>query len=318
MKRSKSLKSRFKSRRLKKNNKKRRSMKGNRKQRGGFNCVNKIEDWPIEGKTGMEGTVYLIDINTVQKRMFKYSHGEIEKFLKNISELQRVAGENNLAPQVLRTNIKRCNIVHRDYNLNKAPCIKKVDSRSTRASVASPMYLYESRDNECRDNDIPEESVCSVNDFLFEKLKKDITSSVKNDLYIVDLVMNRLGGITLDELWDYLTQKIMLFTQDPTEINKLLTKVQNTWKDQIEILTQKLLEYGIRTTDMHYGNIMIDINNAGLCDFIKNIKIESAADLKKFEFSEFAEAILNHPDFEGYGADDENFLKFIDFGALVG
>jgi hypothetical protein len=113
-----------------------------------------------------------------------------------------------------------------------------------------------------------------------------------NPVYLTDIKMNRVKGITMLEL---LEEMFNILGPDKT------SSVASEWEDEKARLIKNVYDIGYTSPDFHEGNIMIDVDSEELCNFIDR---------------SLAEGLPITPQMikDFFGKD--NILKIVDWGLL--
>jgi hypothetical protein len=290
-------------------------------------CKAGLSEFP---KCGKEGCVFLNDENKniVSKKQWKKEQ-EIPNFLLSVEGQE---DSKEYAPELFSSNIKPCNLISIKNSENKAPCIVK-RSRNTR-SGKKILYEEENRDSWCRNYGI--ENQCIVDQIMYDNLKNmkkpeinseknknikipeidhlldgDIDSIVDeelgdlygkvdidesftnaNPLYLTNTEMSRIKGITIEEL---ITEMFENFGPEKT------ISVSQDWEEEKEKIISEVNKLGYKSFDFNEQNIMIDVDDENLCDWIDEM-------IKKGE--------LITPEKIKKQYHKENILKIVDWGLL--
>ena len=291
-------------------------------------CLAVPADFP---KCGDEGCVYLADNDTVIKQQWIPTR-EMPSYLLSL-EGQRACAE--IAPTVISDTKTPCNLISRKGNEHKGPCFVK-RFRKTKAGDNKIVYEEEKRDSWCRRYGT--QNQCVVDDKMYEKFKYnvrktsmdihrekplqkgvlplikstgninaiedeelgDLDNDVKiapaftdiNPIFLTRIKMNRIKGITIGEL----------IKEMNTLLGKEKTKtVDNEWKNEKEKIINKAKSYGYTSYDFHEENIMIDVDDKSLCEWIYSM-LESGKPIT--------------PDMIKKKFGKTNILKIIDWGLL--
>jgi len=113
-----------------------------------------------------------------------------------------------------------------------------------------------------------------------------------NPIFITDITMNRIKGITIFELINETYEKL------GDELTKSISK---NWEDEMNELIEKIKEIGYTSKDFNEQNIMIDVDNDMLCSWIDD-KLENGIPVTPQMIK------------EEFGK--ENILKIVDWGLL--
>jgi len=288
-------------------------------------------------KCGKEGCVYLTgeQDNQVLKKQWK-NYNEMQGFdLSN--EGQEVAAESkNLAPKIISINKKPCDLISKIGSENDAPCIVKRRRKTKRGEKI--LYEEENRKSWCRNYGV--ENQCVVDDNMYNKFKSnryintplidtekiprqivlpDVDSNVDGDVdsdndeglgdmhmktdidesftnfkpvYLTDLQMERIKGLTINELIDKMLNSL------GEERTMALARY---WESERDKIIQEVKQLGYFSNDFNEDNIMIDVENDGLCSWI-NETLEKKEDIT--------------PDKIKQQFGKENILKIVDWGLL--
>jgi len=209
------------------------------------NCLADPKNFP---KCGKEGCVYLDDDNSVIKKQWK----TLQELPSYYLSIEGQTNSKPYAPLIDSTDIKPCNLITTIGNENKAPCFVK-RHRNTRTGEKI-LYEEEQRDSWCRnygiqnqctvdknmyDNfknnvnkvsfqgkpnrsiNLPEvdDMIDSIKDEdlgnLYGKIEIDESFTNLNPVFLTDIKMNRIKGITIAELikemYEILFLRILIF-----------------------------------------------------------------------------------------------------------
>ena len=315
---------------IKKN--KNKTIKKNKKG-GKVYCEESKEKYP---KCGEEGCVFLDNEDEVSKQQWK-NYQEIEGYLLSV-EGQEAAEKDGFAPTIISKNIQPCDLISIDTSENKAPCIVK-RRRKTRTGEKIA-YEEEHRDSWCRNygvenrctvNDRMYERIKNIikkRSPLFEG--KNIPKNLNIEIPDVDSSIDGdVDSINDEELGDMLMEtnidnsftgfKPYFFTKTKMKrvkgitvaelINEMIDKLgiektslaENEWSDEIEDLIKKVKKMGFYSHDFNESNIMIDIDNKELCDWI-NVMIDNGEIITPSKIKD--------------KFNKENILKIVDWGLL--
>jgi len=293
-------------------------------------CLANPENFP---KCGNEGCVYLDDKDTVIKQQW-IPNRDMPSYLLSL-EGQRVSTE--IAPTIFSDSKTPCNLISTKGLENKAPCFVK-RFRKTK-SGDKIVYEEEKRDSWCRS--YGKKNQCVVDDNMYEKFKRnvrktsmdipngtrlpegvlpDIDSSqsdgnpnaiddenlgdLDNDVdispaftgidpvFLTYIKMNRVKGITIGEL---MKEMFTLLGEEKT------MSVGREWEEEKEKIIARAKTYGYKSRDFHEENIMIDVDDETLCDWIDST-------------IETGEPITPDMIKEKFGK--TNILKIVDWGLL--
>lgn len=78
-------------------------------------------------------------------------------------------------------------------------------------------------------------------------------------MFTIKIVSERIKGITIEELYEYIISK---------EKADMVTKIGPLWQDEIVSIMKILESNKITLADVHEGNVMIDVDDSTLCNFI--------------------------------------------------
>ena len=280
--------------------------KRQRKQskRGGAlekNCLADISEFP---KCGHEGCVYLDDdTNNVTKKQWK-KQTQLNSHGISISG-QRDAALHSLAPNIISTEMKPCDLISIKGSENKAPCFVK-RYRHTRTGDKI-LYEEEKRDSWCRSYGTKNQ--CVVDKQMYDKFKNPelnkvslssdgrISQLIKQTLPDVDSASDgnpdaeddeELGELLNDVLIDdkftlinpYFLTEIKMNRIKGITINELIKEMYNIlgydvtmtvsglWSAETDKIIQNIAALGYTSSDFHEGNIMIDVDDDRLCHWI--------------------------------------------------
>jgi len=307
-------------------------------KRGGGIEQNCLADKTKFPKCGQEGCVYLDDdINNVTKNQWK-TNRQMEQHMFSI-EGQTEAAKLALAPNIVSSDVKACDLISKIGSENKAPCFVK-RHRYTRDKERI-IYEEEKRQNWCR-NYGQEKNQCVVDEQMYNNFKETFPKisyvferdSNPNNIkrHFPSLNESLLGDVDDDddEYGDLITHvdipeqftninpafltKIKMsrikgitigeFIQEMIEkIGETATKsVAKEWETEQSILIDKVNKIGYNSSDFHEGNIMIDVDDERLCSWI----IETLEKTQK--------PITPSDIKKEFGK--ENILKIVDWGVL--
>ena len=130
-----------------------------------------------------------------------------------------------------------------------------------------------------------------LGDMLLEtKIDKSFTNY--NPVFLTDLKMERIKGLTISEL---ITKMVNSLGEEDTKT------VSIVWEDERDNLIEEIKRLGYASNDFNEDNIMIDVDDEELCNWINEM-------LNKKE-TITPEKIKQH-----FGK--ENILKIVDWGIL--
>ena len=97
------------------------------------------------------------------------------------------------------------------------------------------------------------------------------------NLFFIKIVSERIRGITINELYEYLVSK-----------RKTIDDIGPLWNKEIEYIRNLLRDEGIKVQDINENNVMIDVQNENVCSFImenidKNIPITPTLIREKYK-----------------------------------
>jgi hypothetical protein len=287
-------------------------------------------------KCGKEGCVYLLDEegNEVVKKQWKDSN-EIPSFELSY-EGQQAAQSINLAPKIASVIMKPCDLISKIGSENNAPCIVK--RRRKTKNGEKIIFEEEKRPTWCRNYGI--DNQCVVDDNMYNKFKNskymkiplietskipkgillpDVDSSIDGDvdsinneglgdmlmkpdidnsftyfkpIYLTDLQMERIKGLTMNDLI------YKMLTNLGEERTRMLSPA---WENERDMLIEQIKRLGYFSNDFNEDNIMIDVENEELCNWINEMlekKIDVTPESVKQQFGK------------------ENILKIVDWGLL--
>ena len=79
------------------------------------------------------------------------------------------------------------------------------------------------------------------------------------NLYVISIRSERIKGITILDLYKYIKSK---------HNHAMLTTIKPLWDKEIKSIQSIIASMGIELADIHEDNIMIDVNNENICQFI--------------------------------------------------
>jgi hypothetical protein len=79
------------------------------------------------------------------------------------------------------------------------------------------------------------------------------------NMFIIKIVSERINGITIDELYEYIISKGKV---------DMVKKIGPLWQEEIVRIMRILDSSKISLSDVHSGNVMIDVGDSTLCNFI--------------------------------------------------
>lgn len=290
-------------------------------------CNGRPEKFP---KCGAEGCVYLDSPNIVTKKQWKtnsqmnnhllsiegqdnskpYSPKIISTNIKPCNLISKYGNENNAPCFVKRYRNTRngnkilyeeesrdswcrnygvkeqCVVDEKMYNKFKNDVTKLSFDGNPGRSVALPDF------DSMSDGD----GADSLNDEdlgdLYDKIEIDESFTNVNPIFLTDITMDRIKGITILELLQEMGKKL--------GYEKTLS-VSPFWEDEKNDLIQKIMNFGYTSSDFNEQNIMIDIDDEILCSWID---------------SKLAEKIPITPEMIKQDFKKEHILKIIDWGLL--
>ena len=273
-------------------------------KRGGAlekNCLADISEFP---KCGQEGCVYLDDdTNYVTKKQWK-KLTQLDSHGISISG-QGDAALHSLAPNIISTEMKPCDLISIKGSENKAPCFVK-RYRHTRTGDKI-LYEEEKRDSWCRSYGTKNQ--CVVDKQMYDKFKNPalnkvsmssdgrISQFIKETLPDIDSASDGnpdaeddeelgdlLNDVPIDDKFTsinpyFLTEikmnriKGITINELIEEINNILGKdatmtVSKLWEDEKNKIIKNIADLGYTSSDFHEGNIMIDVDDDRLCPWI--------------------------------------------------
>jgi hypothetical protein len=291
-----------------------------------YKCSSNSENFP---KCGKEGCVYLDNDTSVTKKQWK-TYQEIPSYFLSIEGQD---SSKNYAPNIISHNIKPCDLINIIGKENTAPCFVK-RHRNTK-SGEKILYEEEQRPSWCRNYGIKNQ--CIVDDNMYNNLKNNVAkvslqgkpskniklpevddfldgdaSSIDdedlgdlhgeididesftnlNPIFLTNTKMNRIKGITIAELIE------QMYTSLGPEKTMAVSK---EWEDEKENLLQQVSSIGYTSPDFNEQNIMIDVDNEGLCSWIDSMLLEG-------------EPITPEKIKHQFGKED--ILKIVDWGLL--
>ena len=128
---------------------------------------------------------------------------------------------------------------------------------------------------------------------MYDNVLTDKSFTDLNPVYMTDITMNRIKGITIAEL---ISEMIAILGQE------LTFSVAGVWEAERNTLISKVASLGYTSNDFHEGNIMIDVDNESLCLWIDDI---------------LARGIPITPQMIKEAFGKENILKIVDWGLLT-
>lgn len=274
-----------KNKKITKNKKRTKKIKKGGELKG--NCLADPTKFP---KCGAQGCVYL-DKDKVTKQQWVPNKDLIGHDLS-------VEGQTNsspIAPKVFSYDKKPCDLISIKGSENKGPCfVKRI--RTTR-SGKKILYEEEKRDSWCRN--YGKNSQCVVDKTMYDKFKDNViktsiditetpipptflpqlgTKVISEDedlpdevvtipeefteinpVYLTNITMDRIKGITINELIKEMFIKLG---------EKKTMTVAELWQEEQAKLIALVQSYGYMSDDFHEDNIMIDVDNEELCEYI--------------------------------------------------
>jgi len=112
-----------------------------------------------------------------------------------------------------------------------------------------------------------------------------------NPIYLTDITMNRVKGITIEELIREMVEII----------GEKTSSVADVWDAEMKKIIAQIAKIGYSSIDFHSANIMIDVDDESLCTWIDET---------------LAQGIPITPDMIKKQFGKENILKIVDWGAL--
>ena len=287
-------------------------------------CSASAENFP---KCGKEGCVYLDDENFVTKKQWK----TIQEMPSYNLSLEGQNASESQAPIIISTNIKPCNLISKEGSENKAPCFVKRhrhtksgekilyeeenrDSWCRNYGVNQQCVVDETMYNNFKNNvhkisvnpnkniKLPEVDTMldgdasSIDDEglgdLHDEIDIDESFTNVNPIFLTDIKMNRVKGITIAEL---IQEMFEILGPEKT------MSVSKEWEDEKDKIIQQVFKIGYTSPDFNEQNIMIDIDSEELCDWID-------------EHLAQGEVITPEKIKQHFGKED--ILKIVDWGLL--
>jgi hypothetical protein len=112
-----------------------------------------------------------------------------------------------------------------------------------------------------------------------------------NPIYLTDITMNRVKGITIEELIREMVEII----------GEKTSSVADVWDAEMKKIIAQIAKIGYSSIDFHSANIMIDVDDESLCTWIDET---------------LAQGIPITPDMIKKQFGKESILKIVDWGAL--
>ena len=315
---------------------KNKKLKKTKKVKGGQlkkKCLANPENFP---KCGKEGCVYLNNQEEVTKQQWKQ---EKEMSAHDLS----VEGQVNsslIAPKIKSHDSKQCDIISIKGRENDPPCFVK----RFRKTPSGDKILYEEEGRKSWCQYYGKKNQCVVDQIMYDKFKNgmskislnideanhvsktilpdtdsatvtgssdstyddelgdlehDVDIDQKfteiNPVYLTSITMDRVKGITINELISEMFHKLG---------EKKTMTVASLWEEEKTKLIEMAQSYGYMSDDFHEDNIMIDVDNEELCEYVdetlKDGDVISPEMIK---------------DYFGLKK-DSNILKIVDWGML--
>lgn len=263
------------------------------------NCIADPTKFP---KCGNEGCVYLDNENYVTKKQWKhrselqsndlsiegqtrskgYSPDIISTNVKPCDQISKIGSENRAPCFVKRfRNTKsgekiiyeeekrdswcrnygvenQCVVDENMYNKFKANIKKSVveGKQNIRSFVNILPEVDDFLDGDS--NAIQDEELGDLHQKI--KINEDFTNL--NPIFITDIKMNRIKGITIEEL---IKEMLTVLGEEKT------MSVSQEWEDEKNKLIRIVSDIGYTSNDFHEQNIMIDVDDETLCSWIDSI-----------------------------------------------
>ena len=308
-------------------------------KRGGAIEQNCLADTTKYPKCGQEGCVYLDDdTNNVTKKQWK-KENQMNQHAFSIQG-QNDAAKLELAPTIISTDNKACDLISKIGSENKAPCFVK-RHRYTRDKERI-IYEEEKRQSWCR-NYGKEKNQCVVDEQMYNNFKETFPKisvvfdrdtnpqNIKRHFpQLNESLMGDVDEVDDDEYGDLnehveiperftainpaILTKIKMSRIKGITINELIhemylklgketTKsVEEEWQREIAIIIQKVNQIGYESHDFHNSNIMIDVDDERLCPWIDEMLEKTRRPITPSDIKkEFKK---------------ENILKIVDWGIL--
>jgi hypothetical protein len=257
------------------------------------NCLADPKNFP---KCGKEGCVYLDDDNSVTKKQWKTVQ-ELPSYYLSIEgqtnskpyaplidstdikpcNLISTIGNENKAPcfvkrhrntrtgeKILYEEEQRDSWC-RNYGIQNQCIIDKnmYDNFKNNVNKVSFQGKPNKSINLPEVDDMLDGDASSINDEdlgdLYDKIEIDESFTNLNPVFLTDIKMNRIKGITIAELikemYEILGEEITM-------------SVSREWEDEKEKIIEQVLRIGYTSPDFNEQNIMIDIDSEDLCSWI--------------------------------------------------
>jgi hypothetical protein len=249
-------------------------------------------------KCGKEGCVFLEGDDRVVKQQW-IPNREMPRHLSEV-EAQRTSVE--IAPSVFDDIKTPCNLITKKGHENEAPCFVKRFRKTKNGDIIE--YQEENRDSWCRSYGKKEQ--CVVDNKMYERFKHgvrkqmyippgtripesvlpDVDSSTDGDpnaiededlgdlhndvvippaftifepIFLTQTNMERIKGITINELLDEI---LIVLGKEKAD------SVKSEWEEEKDKIVARAKMYGYNSKDFHGDNIMIDVGDEKLCEWI--------------------------------------------------
>ena len=255
-------------------------------------------------KCGKEGCVYLNEDDTVTKQ--QWIKGELELNSRDLS-VEGQTKSYPYSPKIKSNDAKICNTIHKIGSEDKSPCfVKRVRTTSSGQKILyeeedRPGWCqnYGHPDTDCVVDDLMYNKFKDISkkESIIPNPREDMISRLEDDISNMDIGLDGdVNAVDTDELGDLLmtAKPSPIFTSiDPFILSNVnstrvkgitiselmaemlallgldeVNKVSELWEMEKQEIEQKVLKLGYTSSDFNETNIMIDVDDERLCEWI--------------------------------------------------
>jgi len=300
--------------------------KTKKSKRGGLlktKCTANPAHYP---KCGQEGCVYLHGDQHVTKKQWKTG----PQMMSHMLSIEGQNRSRPFAPDLVSQSVRPCDLISQVGREVTAPCFVKryrttrngtkvlyeeekrdswcrnygvknqciVDDKMYQTFKGVPKVSYEGKPpvelpdiDTMADGDGPDSIEDEGLGDLMDTIDIPQAFTNLNPIFLTDTTMNRVKGITIEELIREMVEIV----------GEKTSAVADVWDDEMKKIIAKVAEIGYSSIDFHSANIMIDVDDESLCTWIDD---------------KLAQGIPITPNMIKKQFGKENILKIVDWGVL--